>query len=189
MLFRSPRITVITNVEADHLDHYGTEEAVFASFDQFVRLLPADGLLVACADDAGAADVARRSGVARVRTYGYSETADIRILDTRALDSGSVSVLRFSLDGLECEQELRLQVPGAHNIRNAAAAFTVALGLGVDPALAATGLSVFSGAARRFEAKGTVRGVRVFDDYAHHPTELVAALQEIGRASCRERVF
>ena len=171
-----PQISVITNVEADHLDHYGTEEAVFESFDRFVRLLPADGLLVACADDPGAADVVRRSGVARVRTYGYSETADIRITDTRPLASGSVSVLRFSLDGLECEQELRLLVPGAHNIRNAAAAFTVGLGLGVDPALAAAGLSVFSGAARRFEAKGAVRGVRVFDDYAHHPTELEAAL-------------
>ncbi|WP_104160764.1 UDP-N-acetylmuramate--L-alanine ligase [Arthrobacter sp. ZGTC212] len=172
-----PRISVITNVEADHLDHYGTEEAVFASFDRFVRLLPADGLLVACADDPGAADVVRRSGAARVCTYGYSENADIRITDTRPVASGSVSMLRFSLDGLDCEQELRLLVPGVHNIRNAAAAFAVGLGLGVDPAQAAAGLAVFSGAARRFEAKGAVRGVRVFDDYAHHPTELVAALE------------
>ncbi|MFP3468074.1 Mur ligase family protein, partial [Leifsonia sp. SIMBA_070] len=85
------------NVEADHLDHYGTEEAVFASFDSFVRLLPADGLLVACADDPGAADVVRRSGAARVRTYGYSGDADIRITDTRPVASGSVSLLRFSL--------------------------------------------------------------------------------------------
>ncbi|WP_342025226.1 UDP-N-acetylmuramate--L-alanine ligase [Arthrobacter citreus] len=183
-----PRITVITNVEADHLDHYGTEEAVFASFDRFVRLLPADGLLVACADDPGAADVVARSGAARVRTYGYSENADIRITDTRPVASGSVSLLRFSLDGLECEQELRLMVPGAHNIRNAAAAFTVGLGLGVDPARAAAGLSVFSGAARRFEAKGAVRGVRVFDDYAHHPTELVAALQAARTVAGEHRV-
>ena len=183
-----PQISVITNVEADHLDHYGTEEAVFASFDRFVRLLPADGLLVACADDAGAMDVLRRSGAARVRTYGYSEDADIRIMETRPLASGSVSVLRFSLDGLDCEQELRLLVPGAHNIRNAAAAFTVGLGLGVDPALAAAGLSVFTGAARRFEAKGAVGGVRVFDDYAHHPTELVAALEAARTVAGEHRV-
>ncbi|MBP3044266.1 UDP-N-acetylmuramate--L-alanine ligase [Arthrobacter jiangjiafuii] len=184
----SPRITVITNVEADHLDHYGTEEAVFASFDRFVRLLPADGLLVACADDPGAVAVAGRSGAARVCTYGYGESADIRITDTRAVGSGSVSVLRFSLDGLDCEQELRLLVPGAHNIRNAAAAFAVGLGLGVDPALAAEGLSVFSGAARRFESKGAVRGVRVFDDYAHHPTEVVAALQAARTVAGEHRV-
>ncbi|MCC9197863.1 UDP-N-acetylmuramate--L-alanine ligase [Arthrobacter sp. zg-Y820] len=183
-----PRITVITNVEADHLDHYGTEEAVFASFDRFVRLLPADGLLVACADDPGAVDVVSRSGAAQVRTYGYSETADIRITKTRPVASGSVSVLRFSLDGLECEQELRLLVPGAHNIRNAAAAFAVGLGLGVDPARAAAGLAVFSGAARRFEAKGAVRGVRVFDDYAHHPTELVAALEAARTVAGEHRV-
>lgn len=183
-----PRITVITNVEADHLDHYGTEEAVFASFDRFVRLLPADGLLVACADDPGAVDVVQRSGAAQVRTYGYSANADIRITQTRSVASGSVSVLRFSLDGLECEQELRLLVPGAHNIRNAAAAFTVGLGLGVDPATAAAGLSVFSGAARRFEAKGAVRGVRVFDDYAHHPTELVAALEAARTVAGEHRV-
>ena len=184
----SPQITVITNVEADHLDHYGTREAVFASFDRFVQLLPEDGLLVACADDPGAVDVLSRSGAARVCTYGYSDTADIRITDTRPLGSGSVSVLRFSLDGLDCEQELRLLVPGAHNIRNAAAAFTVALGLGVDPALAAAGLSVFTGAARRFEAKGEVRGVRVFDDYAHHPTELAAALEAARTVAGQHRV-
>lgn len=184
----APQISVVTNVEADHLDHYGTEAAVFASFDKFVRLLPADGLLVACADDPGAMDVVRRATDVRACTYGYGDTADIRITDTRATGSGSVSVLRFSLDGLDCEQELVLLVPGRHNILNAAAAFAVGLGLGVDPALAAAGLAVFSGAARRFEAKGAVRGVRVFDDYAHHPTEVAAALQAARTVAGEHRV-
>ncbi|MBG6192092.1 UDP-N-acetylmuramate--alanine ligase [Arthrobacter sp. CAN_A212] len=174
----SPRIAVVTNVEADHLDHYGTAEAVYEVFDRFAALLPADdGVLITCLDDDGAAALVARIGdTRRTRTYGYSEFADVRIGETHTAGSASTSLLSFSVDGLDCEQELRLSVPGAHNVRNAAAAFTVALELGVDPAAAAVGLAAFTGAARRFEAKGTGRGVRVFDDYAHHPTEVTAAL-------------
>ncbi|WP_026552893.1 UDP-N-acetylmuramate--L-alanine ligase [Arthrobacter sp. H20] len=175
----SARIAVVTNVEADHLDHYGTADAVFEVFDRFVALLPSDdGVLVTCLDDGGAAALAGRVGdTRRVRTYGYSPFADVRIGDTRTVGSTSTSTLSFSVDGLESEQELQLSVPGEHNVRNAAAAFAVALELGVDPAAAAAGLGTFSGAARRFEARGVGRGVRVFDDYAHHPTEVTAALQ------------
>lgn len=173
-----PRIGVVTNVEADHLDHYGTAAAVFESFDRFAALLPAsDGVLVACHDDDGAASLARRTAASRrVRTYGYSPGADVRISRTRALGSTSNSVLSFTIDGLDSEQELQLGVPGRHNVLNAAAAFAVGLELGVDPAAAAAGLASFSGAARRFEARGEAGGVRVFDDYAHHPTEVAAAL-------------
>lgn len=180
----SPRISVITNVEADHLDHYGTAEAVFASFDRFVDLLPADGVLVACADDPGVRDLLARTerpleGTARplVRTYGYAPGADVRISDTAAEGRESTSVLHFRHGNRDHEQRLALQVPGRHNVLNAAAAFTVALALGVEPETAARGLETFSGAARRFEPKGEARGVRVFDDYAHHPTEVAAALQ------------
>lgn len=173
-----PRIGVVTNVEADHLDHYGSAEAVYESFDRFAALLPVDdGVLVACRDDDGAAALASRTaGSRRVRTYGYNPGADVRISNTRALGSTSNSVLSFSVDGLDSQQELQLGVPGRHNVLNAAAAFSVALELGVDPAAAAAGLASFSGAARRFEAKGEAGGVRVFDDYAHHPTEVAAAL-------------
>ena len=184
----TPRISVVTNVEADHLDHYGTEEAVFASFDAFAALLPADGLLVACADDAGAMAVARRSSAAPVATYGYAEDADVRVLGTRPNGAGSTSTLRFSVGGTVGEVELRLQVPGTHNILNAAAAFTVGLGLGVDPRKAAAALGTFSGAARRFEARGEARGVRVFDDYAHHPTEVNAALRAARTVAAGHRV-
>lgn len=173
----SPQITVVTNVEADHLDHYGTAEAVFASFDRFVELLPADGLLVACTDDPGVRDLLARNSPPRTRTYGYSTDADVRISGTTADGRTSSSTLHFSAAGRGFEQQLLLQVPGRHNILNAAAAFTVALDLGVDPQTAADGLAAFTGAARRFEAKGTARGVRVFDDYAHHPTEVAAAMQ------------
>ncbi|MCC9145038.1 MULTISPECIES: UDP-N-acetylmuramate--L-alanine ligase [unclassified Arthrobacter] len=173
----TPRISVVTNVEADHLDHYGTEEAVFASFDAFAALLPADGLLIACADDAGAVSLVERSPGVRVATYGYADGADVRVSDTRPAGAGSASILHYTVDGRGAEAELVLQVPGTHNILNAAAAFAVALELGVDPQTAAAGLGTFSGAARRFESRGTARGVQVFDDYAHHPTEVNAALK------------
>ncbi|NUT71829.1 UDP-N-acetylmuramate--L-alanine ligase [Pseudarthrobacter sp. C4D7] len=166
-----PRIAVVTNVEPDHLDYYGTAEAVYESFDRFTALLPADGLLVACADDAGALALAERTrsrGNTRVVLYGTSAAADVRLHDDGpghvAVSAGSA---RFSLS---------LQVPGRHNALNAAAAFAVALELGVDPEAAAAGLAHFAGASRRFELKGSVRGVRVYDDYAHHPTEVRAAL-------------
>jgi UDP-N-acetylmuramate--alanine ligase len=166
-----PRIAVVTNVEPDHLDHYGTAEAVYASFDRFTELLPADGVLVACADDAGALALARRTverGNTRVLLYGTSDDADLVLHDGGPGDvSVSTAAGRFALE---------LQVPGRHNALNAAAAFAVALELGVEPGQAAAALAGFSGASRRFELKGEAGGVRVFDDYAHHPTEVRAAL-------------
>jgi UDP-N-acetylmuramate--alanine ligase len=166
-----PQIAVVTNVEPDHLDHYGTAEAVYESFDRFTALLPANGVLIACADDAGALALAERTrarGNTRVVLYGTSEEAELVLHDD---GPGQVAVSapagRFGLS---------LQVPGRHNALNAAAAFAVALELGVEPADAAAALAHFSGASRRFELKGQARGVRVFDDYAHHPTEVRAAL-------------
>ena len=166
-----PRVAVVTNVEPDHLDHYGTAEAVYESFDRFTGLLPREGVLIACADDAGALALAERTlarGNTRVVLYGTSANVDLVLHDG---GPGDVAVTtpagRFPLE---------LQVPGRHNALNAAAAFAVALELGVDPDSAAGALAHFSGASRRFELKGEGRGVRVFDDYAHHPTEVRAAL-------------
>ncbi|WP_426766798.1 UDP-N-acetylmuramate--L-alanine ligase [Pseudarthrobacter sp. 1G09] len=166
-----PQVAVVTNVEADHLDHYGTAEAVYESFDKFAALLPADGLLVACADDPGAralAERTRQAGNTRVLLYGTADDADLKLHDD---GPGSVAV-----STAEGRFDLALQVPGRHNALNAAAAFAVALELGVAPGAAASALASFSGASRRFELKGEARGVRVFDDYAHHPTEVRAAL-------------
>lgn len=166
-----PKIAVVTNVEPDHLDHYGTAEAVYESFDRFTALLPADGVLIACADDAGALALAERTlarGNTRVVLYGTSDRSDLVLHDGGPGDVAvSATAGRFALD---------LQVPGRHNALNAAAAVAVALELGVDAAAAVRALADFSGASRRFELKGEARGVRVYDDYAHHPTEVRAAL-------------
>lgn len=166
-----PQIAVVTNVEPDHLDFYGTAEAVYASFDRFTALLPADGVLVACADDEGAAALAQRTlarGNTRVVLYGTADGTQVQLHDE---GPGRVWITtpagRFDVE---------LQVPGRHNALNAAAAFAVALELGVKPEAAAKALAHFSGASRRFEFKGSGRGVRVYDDYAHHPTEVRAAL-------------
>lgn len=178
-----PQIAVVTNVEPDHLDHYGTAEAVYASFDRFTELLPADGVLVACADDEGARALAERTrarGNTRVVLYGTADDAQVRLQDD---GPGRVRMVTpaggFAVD---------LQVPGRHNALNAAAAFAVALELGVTPDAAAAALADFAGASRRFEFKGAGRGVRVYDDYAHHPTEVRAALSAARAVAGEHRV-
>lgn len=174
-----PDVIIVTNVEADHLDHYGTAEAVHQAFVDFGQLLPEDGLLICCADDPGANELAHKMrqsrGDLRVQTYGFSDHADRRLGDARALDNG-----RFAATiewGSGQEHILDLAVPGQHNLLNAAAALSVGIDAGVDVDDALEALAGFSGAARRFEFKGEADGVRVYDDYAHHPTEVTAALK------------
>lgn len=174
-----PDVIIVTNVEADHLDHYGTAEAVHQAFVDFAQLLPEDGLLICCADDPGANELAHKMrqsrGDLRVQTYGFSDHADRRLGDARALDNG-----RFAATiewGSGQEHTLDLAVPGQHNLLNAAAALSVGIDAGVDVDDALEALAGFSGAARRFEFKGEADGVRVYDDYAHHPTEVTAALK------------
>jgi len=174
-LLYSPTAAVVTNVEPDHLDHYGTAEAVEKAFDAFARRVEPGGFLVACADDPGAvrlAASAREAGV-DVRTYGVDPGADLRLVDlvTRGLGSSFEAVLLGRRVG-----RVELRLPGRHNALNAAAALAVGVGLGFPVERLREGLASFTGTRRRFEHKGTVNGVRVFDSYAHHPTELTADL-------------
>jgi len=174
---------VVTNVEADHLDNYGTAAAYRASFGEFVARISPGGLLVICADDPGARDLARASGPAassglRVRSYGESADADYRV--TGARTTGMETAVRVESQqgpfGI-IDVSITLHVPGLHNALNAAAAFATAVELGVAPERAAAALASYRGAARRMEPKGEAGGVRVLDTYAHHPTELAADLR------------
>ncbi|HEY1822980.1 MAG TPA: UDP-N-acetylmuramate--L-alanine ligase [Trebonia sp.] len=177
-LMYAPDVAVVTNVEADHLDNYGTEEAYRASFAAFVTRIKPGGLLITSADDPGAKELAaaaRAQGVLVV-TFGESPDADYRV--TRVAISGMQTTLaiearRWSASGTD----VVLGVPGHHNALNAAAAFAAAVELGISPALAARALASYRGAARRLEPKGEAGGVRVLDSYAHHPTELAADLR------------
>jgi UDP-N-acetylmuramate--alanine ligase len=172
----SPWVAVVTNVEADHLDHHGTVEAYVAVFDQFVRRIEPGGLLVACADDPGSAALADRAAAAgvRVRRYGRS-TSDARLLDHRTEGFGGLA--RISLDGKEIE--LRVAVPGEHMALNAFAALLAGLELGAPLSGLLDGIAGFGGVRRRFELKGRSSGVRVYDDYAHHPSEVATQLRAV----------
>ena len=171
----APHAAIVTNVEPDHLDHYGTPEAVTAAFDAFVDRIAPEGFLVACLDDPGAARLARvaRDRGIDVRTYGEAREADLRVTDVRLRGVGSsfVPVAR----GRRLDP-VTVRIPGLHNVLNAAAALTAGLGLGYPVERLREGLASFAGTRRRFELKGIAGGVRVFDSYAHHPTELAADL-------------
>jgi UDP-N-acetylmuramate--alanine ligase len=171
VLYR-PHVAVVTNVQPDHLDHYGTAEAVEAAFLAFVQGMPEGGLLVACADDAGSRRLAESAAAQGIRTatYGAAEDADVRV-------AGADSAFTLTEHGAYTGT-VRLKVPGWHNVLNAAAAYTAATkGLVLDPAAIRDGLAQFTGTRRRFESRGSAAGVRVVDDYAHNPGKVSAALQ------------
>jgi len=194
----APTIAVVTNVEPDHLDHYGTRAAFEEAFAQFAERIVAGGALVTCADDAGASRLANAARGplaargARVLTYGEDRGADVVVSGYRSTDgAGCTFLLRTAHPALvgviepesedaaegRLELHLTLAVPGAHNALNAAAAWTAARLVGVDPGTAGAGLGAFGGTGRRFEDRGSADGVRVVDDYAHHPTEVAALLR------------
>jgi UDP-N-acetylmuramate--alanine ligase len=164
-------VALITNVDADHLDHYGSHDAFDAAFVTFAE--NASELVVVSSDDPGAKRVTAALSDSTTRlTFGEDPSADVRVSDIS--DEGLVS---FTLHWAGSAFPGQLRVPGRHNAINAAGAFAVLVGLGFDPEAVVRGIEGFGGTERRFELHGTVRGVRVFDDYAHHPTEVAAALQ------------
>jgi UDP-N-acetylmuramate--alanine ligase len=171
-----PHAAIVTNVEADHLDNWGTEEAYRQAFVDFVGTLDRGGFLVCVLDDPGAADLAttaRGQGL-EVVTVGESAGADLRIHDLTL--AGSTSTCRVSRDGADLG-ELRLRIPGRHYVLDAVAALAMGLRLGYDFAALAEGLAGFTGTGRRMELKGEVDGIRVYDSYAHHPVEIRGDLE------------
>ncbi|HEU4454649.1 MAG TPA: UDP-N-acetylmuramate--L-alanine ligase [Longimicrobiaceae bacterium] len=171
-----PSIGVITTLEADHLDIYGSLAGVEEAFHTFLSSVPEDGLIIGCGDDPGVGRLLPRlvSRADRLLTYGLNAGSMLRAEEVRS--AGVESQFEVRERGRRLGR-VRLQVPGAHNVRNALAAIAVARHLDVGWDSIVEGLGSYSGVQRRFERIGEERGILVIDDYAHHPTELEATLR------------
>lgn len=169
---------IVTNVEHDHVDYFATPADVTAAFEDFVRTISPEGFLVYCADDKGSRALGRlATGVAAI-SYGEDAASDLHI---DQVELGAKSSRARALWKGKSIGHLELNVPGRHNIANAAAALAVGLHLGLPTTGLLTGLASFAGTGRRFELKGTVHGIRVIDDYGHHPTEIRVTLDAARR--------
>jgi UDP-N-acetylmuramate--alanine ligase len=173
-----PNVIVLTSVEPDHLDVYVTPEAVDEAFIRFVDLLPADGLLAACADDDGARRVLEHRGTGSIG-YGTSDTATLRAVAIEPIGRGSRFIVREAGEDLG---SVDLGAPGMHNVRNALGALAAARSAGADFASAQRALAAFTGVDRRLQELGTARAITVIDDYAHHPTEIAASIDGVRAA-------
>jgi UDP-N-acetylmuramate--alanine ligase len=169
----TPVVAVITNVEADHLDTYRDLDDILAAFAAFANRVPFFGSTILCVDDPGARSLVSRIQ-RRVVTYGVSEGAQLTAARVRREEGVTLFEVRDAEQGSLGEARLRL--PGHHNVLNALAAIAVGRELLIPFATIARALESFTGVVRRFETKGDRAGVRVVDDYAHHPTEIAATL-------------
>lgn len=175
---------IITNVEHDHVDYFLTPDDVTRAFEEFISTINSDGFLVYCADDEGARALGEKSR--NSISYGTREGSDLKVDNIALAAMGSRA--RASWKG-KVIGEIALIVPGHHNILDAAAALAAGLALGLPAADLLTGLSRFQGAGRRFELKGEVAGIRVIDDYGHHPTEIAVTLEAARRFADGGRVI
>ena len=185
----TPWIEIVTNVEPDHLDRYGSREAFEQVFVDFVGCLRPGGTLVCCGEDGGSARLARYARTQGIDTVTYArsghESSDLGgstdvIIEEALTDGHTASAL---LAWGDVKAEIHLAVPGIHNLLNACAAWIAGVRLGTDAQTMAHSLAAFAGTSRRFEFKGQVGTRRLFDDYAHHPTEVAAALQQARTAA------
>lgn len=184
-----PIINVVTNVDYDHIDHYGTQEAIDDSFVTFMNKVPFYGVNVVCGDDPGVRRLLPR--VKRpVITYGFGPSCKIR---AEIMECSATSWFRVFLkdsQGAEMELgEVELAQPGRHNVLNALAAIGVSLQAGISPRDCVAGLAAFGGVGRRFERKGEKNGVTIIDDYGHHPAEIAATLQTVRQVFPGRRVI
>jgi UDP-N-acetylmuramate--alanine ligase len=168
----APVIAVVTNIDPEHLDHYGSFEALQDAFAAFANSIPFWGLAVLCLDHPGVQSILPRT-TRRTTTYGFASQADLSAARVRPERGGTRFEVRQRGAALG---SLRLPLPGRHNVQNALATLAVALELEVPFETAAAALEGFGGIERRFETKGAAGGVRVVDDYGHHPAEIRATL-------------
>jgi UDP-N-acetylmuramate--alanine ligase len=181
LLEYAPDVAVVTNIEVDHLDFFGSPQAYTAVFDDFADRVSPEGALVVCVDDPGAAALADRAagrGV-RVLRYGSDDNDQLAgvLLSWEQQGTGAVAHLRLAGESLP--RVMRLTVPGRHMALNALGALLAAVQAGAEPEGVLDGLAGFEGVRRRFELVGVAHSVRVYDDYAHHPTEVRAVLAAV----------
>jgi UDP-N-acetylmuramate--alanine ligase len=181
-----PFAAIVTNVEHDHVDFFATPESVAQAFRDFAATIQQGGFLTYCADDAGAVALSETVKSIELVSYGVSEVADLRIDQIELLTLGSRARVIWKGKSVG---HIELQVPGQHNLLNAAGVLATALKLGFPVAELLTGLATFRGTGRRFELKGTVHGVRVIDDYGHHPTEIHVTLEAARRYADEGRLI
>ncbi len=184
-------ITVVTNIDPEHLDHFGTFDAIKAAFRTFVENIPFYGFAVMCLDHPTVQELVGKIEDRRVITYGETPQADVRLVDVDL--AGGVS--RFSVvirdrksQGVTRLDDLVMPMPGLHNALNATAALAVAYELGMSAEAIRAGLGNFGGVKRRFTVTGQWNGVTIFDDYGHHPVEIAAVLRA-ARASTKGQVI
>ena len=181
-----PFSAIVTNVEHDHVDFFATKESVMNIFTEFAQSISPQGFFIYCKDDAGAVEIAATEFLATKVSYGQDESADLLIDTIKLLPGGSTA--RALWKG-RAVGTIELQVPGHHNLLNAAAALAMGLSIGQPAAALLEGLASFQGAGRRFELKASVAGIRVIDDYGHHPTEIDVTLTAARRYAGDGRVL
>jgi UDP-N-acetylmuramate--alanine ligase len=175
-----PEIAVVTNIEADHLEYFGSFEAIVEAFQVFVEGIRPGGVVVGCVDDPTVAQLLKRIDQ-RVIRYGLSDAADVRAQNVSFDERGS----HFEVPGIGW---FRLFVPGEHNVRNALGAIAVARQLGISASVTSSALAKFLGVDRRFQILGEYAGALIVDDYAHHPTEIRATLAAARRGYPKRRI-
>ncbi|PDT15078.1 UDP-N-acetylmuramate--L-alanine ligase [Rhizobium sp. J15] len=184
-------VAVITNIDPEHLDHYGNFDAVRAAFRQFVENVPFYGFGVMCLDHPEVQALVGRIEDRKIITYGENPQADVRFKNVRIDGTRSifdVEIRRRRTGQVIQLKELVMPMPGRHNISNATAAIAVANRLGISKEDIAKGLASFGGVKRRFTLTGEWNGVQIFDDYGHHPVEIKAVLRA-AREACKGRII
>lgn len=167
----------MTNVGADHLDFYGSEKAYAAAFDDLTARIRAGGLLIVCADDPGAAELGQRVASTGVAVHRYGRNASAAGDATLTGFRPQLGHGQLSWTFQDRAFALTLQVPGEHMAFNALAAFLAGVAAGASPDDVVAGLAAYRGVRRRFELRGRINGVSVYDDYAHHPVKVAAQLR------------
>jgi UDP-N-acetylmuramate--alanine ligase len=181
-----PYAAIVTNIEHDHVDFFATPEDVASAFKDFAATIAHDGFLTYCGDDDGANALASTITSCALISYGTGDDCDLRLdsIELEAMGSRARAIWRGKVVGF-----IELGVPGHHNLLNAAAVLATGLNLGFTAPELLTGLAVFRGTGRRFELKGTVHGIRVIDDYGHHPTEIDVTLKAARRFAGEGRLI